>query len=125
MSASNVTLIIIGKVNLGPPIASVVGFIFGALITAWYTTKLKRGRNWMRLLLTIITVLSFVSLPFTIFVSKQLYVAAFTERPVVVTTVVTVTSVHYVLTAIAIVLINTRAARAWFHSTKDRCIGAA
>jgi hypothetical protein len=55
--------------SIGGPIAIVVGTIVGMtiglgvglLITWWFTSRLKRGRNWMRIRLTALALLSIAS----------------------------------------------------------------
>ena len=97
-----------------PLIGGVFAIFIGALMTLWFTAKLKRGRNWMRLLVTILTVLGILFLPFSWYISRQFFLAGYAGHPVLVAIGITLSLAQYVLNLIAVVFLNSRVARAWF-----------
>jgi len=105
------------------------GLLFGVLLTLWFTIKLRRGRNWMRLLLTIVTVLGVLCLSLLVIVPRQLYVqmymTAYAGQPALLGINIAVGVGQLVLNLITIILLNKRAARGWFHAVRDRGYNAA
>jgi hypothetical protein len=119
LSTLGVALMRIVSFQLATFVGGLFGVFIGVLLTLWFTVKLKRGRNWMRVLLTIFTVLGILLLPFTWVFTRQVYMASYAGHPVLLTIGITITSAQYVLNLIAVVFLNTRAARAWFRMLKD------
>jgi hypothetical protein len=48
---------------IGALIGTVIGGLIGGVVTRWFVSKLKAGRNWMRLFLTISPIVFFLSVP--------------------------------------------------------------
>jgi len=102
-------------------LALVIGVIIGGLIgcaiagalTLWATTKLREGRNWMRLLVTAVTALSVLLVPLT----WDWYRPYFLKQ-LATPLDATVTVVQWLLGLTAVFLINTRSARLWFGTMK-------
>jgi hypothetical protein len=94
-------------------------------MTLWFTTKLKRGRNWMRLLMTTLSVLAVVFVPLMWQVMRQVYMTVFAGQPAQLAFTVAVTLLQYVLNLVVAILINTRGARIWFRAMKERGYSAA
>ena len=125
LSTLGLALMRIVKFQLSTFVSGLLGVLIGVLLTLWFTAKLKRGRNWMRVLLTILTVLGTLFLPFTWVASRQVYMAAYGGQPVLLAIGITITAAQYALNLIAVVLINTRTARAWFRIVRERGYSAA
>jgi hypothetical protein len=102
-------------------LAVVIGIIVGGLIgcfiagalTLWATTKLRAGRNWMRLLVTTVIALNVLLIPITWdwyrpYFLKQL------ATPIDAT----ITVAQWLLSFAAVFLVNTRSARLWFGTMK-------
>jgi hypothetical protein len=106
-------------------IISVFGLGFGVLITFWFTSKLKRGRNWMRLFLTIGTALGFLFIPFMALIPRQMFMAMYGNQPALMAINIAVAISQFVLGLIIAVLINLRGVRGWFHAMRDRGHSAA
>ena len=96
--------------QLGLLVAGAISFGF----TWWYVSKLKAGRNWMRILVTIMLVLSYVSIA----VLWQSYYAKifanYPENPIKLAVFVLKT----ISSILTLVLINLPSSRAWF-AAKD------
>jgi len=110
-----------GAQIVGGVIGMAIGVAVGILITRWLTSKLKLGRNWMRLFMTIANILTYLILlvfwPFL----RQIFHTAYAGHPVQVA----ISLVQVVLGLTAIVLINTPDARVWFLSMRMGGHGAA
>jgi len=113
LSTVGLTLMRVVNFQLAAFVGGLLAICFGVLLTFWCTAKLKRGRNWMRLLLSILTVLGILLMPFTWTTTRRVYMATYAGRPAMLAVGVTVTAAQYVLTLMAVALINTGAARAW------------
>jgi hypothetical protein len=100
--------------------SELLAVLFSLAMTLWFTAKLKRGRNWMRLLMTVLGLLGVVSVPLLWQVMRQVYVTAFGGQPARLTYTVAVTLIQCVLTLVVTLLINTRGARTWFRAMKER-----
>jgi hypothetical protein len=105
--------------------SELLGILFGIVVTFWFTGKLKRGRNWMRVLMTTLSVLAVVFVPLMWQVMRQVYLTVFAGQPVQLIFTVAVTLIQYALNLVATILINTRGARIWFRAMKERGYGAA
>jgi len=96
-------------------VGNVIGLVIALAIVFWFTIKLRAGRNWMRLLITILTVvgLATVTLVF-IFIedSASIVDAAFRQSPILAAS----SAVQMTLSVTEAVLINTPASRAWFRA---------
>jgi len=100
--------------------AAVIGALVGAAIIGvlawWYTSKLKAGRNWMRIVVTIMIVLSYVSIAVLWRYYYAKFFANYGENPlkVGILAVKTITSIA------TIILLNLPSTRAWFSAMKEQ-----
>jgi hypothetical protein len=102
----------------GPGTRSVVGAAVGAtvggaivfLITRWITSKLRAGRNWMRLLLTGLQLAGIALIPLFWDFYKAFLLHAFTDN----FASGVITAIQWALSISAVVLINMPGARSWF-----------
>ena len=94
-------------------IGLVIGVLLGILITWWITTKLRAGRNWMRLLLTVLYTLGWV-IRLANWDSLKRTVANLIANPIEGLIV----ALSWILSLCIVVLINTPSARAWFAAMK-------
>jgi len=97
-------------------IGAVIGAAFYFWFNSWVVSKLKAGRNWMRLFLTIVAVLGYLSIPiFWKFWSADVF-PRYAADPI--------RAVFDVLQAIAgigtVVMLNLPGSRAWFAQSKIR-----
>ena len=80
------------------------------LIYWWFTTKLKAGRNWMRILITVLTILAFCMIPllwnYLVKMAGQLY----SQYPLDVA----LDCIQWILTLVVLWLLYTRRSRDWF-----------
>lgn len=97
----------------GGMVAGFIGVVLAALITWWVVAKLSAGRNWMRLLVSIIFGLSVVLTPVSWATSPELIEQSFPD-----VTTGALTLVQYGMTLAVLVLINTPSARGWFAAMK-------
>jgi hypothetical protein len=115
LSESATPLIIGGLIGL------LIGGAIGFAITRWIVSKLKAGRNWMRLLMTIGAVLGLLSIPiFWKFYSSAVF-PIYAKNPLRVG----LTLLQMVPNTWAVVLLNVPRSRAWFSATKGREQGTA
>jgi nitrate/nitrite transporter NarK len=115
ISLISLVLDIIGAPDAGSMVSGIVGAVLGGaiglLITRWIVSKLKAGRNWMRLLLTICTALGFISIViFWSFYRRNVF-PLYADDPINAIQV----ALQAILGFYAVVLLNTPSARAWFH----------
>ncbi len=95
-------------------ISLAIGLAVAFLITWWVTAKLKRGRNWMRILITVLMVLGVVGpLLFWDFY-KTIVVAQYAGQPIKGV----FDLAQYALSIIAVLLLYTARSRAWFAAMK-------
>jgi len=106
-------------------VSDLIGIAFGALLTLWFTLKLRRGRNWMRLLLTTLTVLPSLLLPFVGLATWKVYTTTYAKEPVQLVVSLAFLFIQFSLDWAAVVLINTRDARVWFRAMTEGSSGAA
>jgi hypothetical protein len=82
----------------------------------WNVSKLKAGRNWMRILVTIIYVFSYFSI---VGLWQSYYAKVFADYPEnAIKAVVFV--INTMLSVVIVVIINLPSARAWFSRMKQR-----
>ena len=88
-----------------------LGVVFA--LTYWSIVKLRAGRNWMRWLFTILSILSFliVGLVATV-IPRSMFVEIFAAGPLPMAN----TGIQVTLCIVEVVLINTPTARRWFHA---------
>jgi hypothetical protein len=97
-----------------------VGLAIGFAIVWWFTNKLRAGRNWMRMLVTILNVIGMVILAitlvvmFTMGIGSEFLGAMFQEGTFQAASMV----LQMALVVCETVLINTPSARAWFEAKR-------
>lgn len=95
---------------------AVIGTAIGFAVTWWIISKLKAGKNWMRLLLTIGTVLGYLSVP----IFWKLYSATlfpiYARNPIMGGVAV----LQMIPNTWGTVLLNVPRSRAWFTAAKTR-----
>jgi hypothetical protein len=95
-------------------ISLAIGLAIAFLITWWVTAKLKRGRNWMRILITVLMILGVAGpLLFWDFY-KTAIVAQYADQPIKGV----FDLAQYALSIVAVVLLYTARSRAWFAAMK-------
>lgn len=95
---------------IGSCIGGVIGAALGFVLTRWIVSKLKAGRNWMRLLVTILPVLGYLTVPiFWNFYSTTVF-PIYARNPVKAV----VSVLQIIPSTWAIVLLNLPRSRAWF-----------
>jgi hypothetical protein len=95
-------------------IGTLIGGAVGLLVTYWLISKLKAGRNWMRLLFTICNVLGCISIVvFWDFYRTHVF-PIYTGNPIMAVQAV----FQSILGLCAVGLLNAPSARAWFASSK-------
>ena len=99
---------------IGVLIGTVIGGLISGLITWWIVSKLQAGRNWMRLLLTIIPVVVLVSVPVFWSFYQDAMARYYSGAPLRVVWAL----VQSGLGLWSLVLINTANSRAWFQLMK-------
>jgi hypothetical protein len=101
-----------GAGQVGFVIGLLLAFAIGFFIVRWIVSKLRAGRNWMRLLYSILCVLGIVWL-LTPGAAKATW-AMYTNNPALGVAGIA----NWVLSMWVLVLINTRSARTWFATPK-------
>lgn len=105
---------LLSSVSASRKFGAVVALLIGAALTVWIVTKLKAGRNWMRLLMTIGTVLGYLAIPvlWNDYVTKvfPLYANKPIEAGVLVLQILPNIGL--------VILLNTTHSRAWFARMK-------
>jgi hypothetical protein len=105
---------------VGGLIGLIVGGAIGFAITRWIVSKLKAGRNWMRLLMTIGPVLGYLSIPiFWKFYSTAVF-PIYGRNPIKAGVFV----LQIIPSVWSIYLLNVPRSRAWFTAAKRREQGA-
>lgn len=84
------------------------------LLTRWATAKLKAGRNWMRLLITLVQIGGLALIPLFWSFYKPLLINEYGGNPAYAV----VSGIQWVLNLSAAVLINMPDARSWFATMK-------
>jgi hypothetical protein len=95
---------------IGLSFGLLIGGAIGFAITKWIVSKLQAGRNWMRLLFTILSVLGYFCIP----IFWKFYSPLYAAHPIKGG----VTVLGTILNIWAIVLLNIPRSRAWFTATK-------
>jgi hypothetical protein len=97
----------------------IIGLVFGVaiafLITWWFTAKLQAGRNWMRILMTVLMVLGIIGPLLVWDFYKTAVFAAYASNPLKAV----VDLAQYALGIIAVLLLYTPRSRAWFAAMKN------
>jgi hypothetical protein len=98
-------------------VAEIIGGLVGLAImfalVFWFTVKLRAGRNWMRWLVTILTILGFLLFALVgMVIPRSMLVEIFDAGPLVLANL----GIQMLLSLAEVVLINTPAARQWFHA---------
>jgi hypothetical protein len=97
-------------------ISSLIGDAIGFAITWWMVSKLKARRNWMRLLMTILTPLGYLSVALL----WKFYFPIYARNPIMAG----VAALQIIPNICAVVLLNLKRSRAWFAATTRREHGA-
>jgi hypothetical protein len=101
---------------IGGLIGATIGAAISFAITRWVVSKLKAGRNWMRLLMTIITAVGYLSVAiFWKFYSTTLF-PIYAGNPAMADIAV----LQLIPNTWAVVLLNVPRSRAWFSATTRR-----
>jgi hypothetical protein len=104
---------------IGALIGLTVGGAAGFAITWWMVSKLKAGRNWMRLLATIGAVLGYLSIPiFWKFYASTVF-PTYAKNPIKAA----IDILALIPNIWSIVLLNVPRTRAWFSAMKSRSAG--
>lgn len=103
-----------GGVFLGALIGAGIGGAIGLGITYWLTLKLTAGRNWMRLLITVSTLLWIAFIPLLWSFDRQALSNAFAPN----LAQGAITGIQLILSVTVVVLINSAGARSWFYAMK-------
>jgi hypothetical protein len=104
---------------IGALIGLTVGGAAGFAITWWIVSKLKAGRNWMRLLATIGAVLGYLSIPiFWKFYASTVF-PTYAKNPINAA----IDILALIPNIWSIVLLNVPRTRAWFSAMKSRSAG--
>lgn len=111
VSFSSQTSLLIARL-IGAAIGGGIAFFW----TYWVTTKLRAGRNWMRLLITVTQVAGIAALALFWSFYKPLLVNLYSSNAAYAVA----TAIQWTLNLAAIALINTPAARSWFAAMKRR-----
>jgi len=100
----------LGTTQTAEYVGMVIGMSIAFLIYWWFTTKLKAGRNWMRILITVLTILAFCMIPllwnYLVKMAGQLY----SQYPLDVA----LDCIQWILTLVVLWLLYTRRSRDWF-----------
>jgi hypothetical protein len=97
-------------------ISGLIGNATGFAITWWIVSKLKAGRNWMRLLMTILTAFGYLSIAiFWKFYSTTVF-PIYARNPIMAG----VGLLQIIPNTWAVVLLNVTRSRAWFAATTRR-----
>jgi hypothetical protein len=98
-----------------PVVASLaVGLAIAFLITWWVTAKLKAGRNWMRILITVLMILGVAGPLFFWEFYKTAIVTQYADQPIKGV----FDLAQYALSIVAVLLLYTARSRSWFAAMK-------
>jgi len=91
-------------------VGMVIGMSIGFLITWWFVVKLKAGRNWMRILITVLTVLAFCMIPllWSVMVKTMVPLSGQFSLDIILS------CIQWILSLAVIWLLYTRRSRDWF-----------
>jgi len=97
---------------------TLLGFGIGLLLILWFTWKLRAGRNWMRILINVLSVIGLIATA-VVFVALDMSAAVlsymFQIRPIQTTLMF----LQLTMSVAEVVLINTPTARAWFYARRS------
>ena len=97
-------------------LSGLIGSAIGLAINWWIVSKLKAGRNWMRLLFTIVVAVGYLSVPiFWKFYSATVF-PIYARNPIMAGVAV----LQVIPNTWAAVLLNVPGSRAWFAAAKGR-----
>jgi hypothetical protein len=116
-SASDLLKLSGSGLRIGVLVGAMIGCAIGFALTSWTVWKLKAGRNWMRLLVTLVSVLGYICIA----VFWKFYSPIYAGNPIAAG----VSVLEAILDIWAIVLINVPDSRAWFSAKKSSEQGAA
>jgi len=87
-----------------------IGMSIAFLIYWWFTSKLKAGRNWMRILITVLTVLAFCMIPllWSVMVKTMVPLSGQFSLDIILS------CIQWILSLAVIWLLYTRRSRDWF-----------
>jgi hypothetical protein len=97
----------------GSAVGLVTITVVGILMALWMTSKLRAGRNWMRLLYTILFAFGILSMILLPAYTQQTF-ALYASHPLLGVLSV----VNWILNVYIVVLINSKSARDWFAAMK-------
>jgi hypothetical protein len=95
---------------IGALIGTAIGGLIGGLITRWFVSKLKAGRNWMRLFLTISPIVFCMSVPVFWPFYRDIFAQYYFGAPLRIIEA----AVQFVLGLWSLFLINSAKSREWF-----------
>jgi hypothetical protein len=110
-SASDLLRLSASGLRIGVLVGAIIGCAIGFAITSWTVSKVQAGRNWMRLLVTRLSVLGYISIP----IFWKFYSPIYTGNPITAG----VSVLEAILNLWGIVLINVPRSRAWFSAAKS------
>ncbi|HET9862694.1 MAG TPA: hypothetical protein VFP37_04575 [Steroidobacteraceae bacterium] len=102
-------------VVVGTIIGMSFGLGIGLLMTWWFTSRLKRGRHWMRVLLTVLAVLSLLATILFWNWYRNFVLPVYSTNPVLAVLGV----LQYVLWLASLVLLYTPRSNAWFVAMRN------
>jgi hypothetical protein len=109
-----VVIAIVGEIQKSGEIPRAVGQIFacaiGVAIYAWFISKLKRRRNWMRVLLNVLLVVGLLAQPFILKAGGPALLSTYANNPLLLAA----TIARYALDITYVALLNMSRSRAWF-----------
>jgi hypothetical protein len=97
-------------------ISSIIGDAIGFAMTWWIVSKLKAGRNWMRLLMTILTAFGYLSIAVLWKLYSTTLFPIYAKNPIMAGIAV----LQIIPNIWAVVLLNVTRSRAWF-AAMTRC----
>ena len=100
----------LGTTQTAEYVGMVIGMSIAFLIYWWFTSKLKAGRNWMRILITVLTVLAFCMIPLLWSVIVKTLVPMYSQFPLDIV----LSGIQWILSLVALWLLYTRRSREWF-----------
>ena len=100
----------LGTTQTAEYVAMVIGMSIAFLIYWWFTSKLKAGRNWMRILITVLTVLAFCMIPLLWSVIVKTVVPLYSQFPLDIV----LSGIQWILSLVVVWLLYTRRSREWF-----------
>jgi len=99
-----------GTTGTAEYVGMAIGMSIAFLIYWWFTTKLKAGRNWMRVLITVLTVLAFCMIPVMWNAMVKTMVPLYSQFPLDIILSV----LQWVSSLVVVWLLYTRRSRDWF-----------